>query len=150
MEEHQRVYDHKLQALIALVPAIKQPPSPPPASSKTSRGNSSDTDGGLIYASTLRSHVMGLLHHLRDMDNTRADTITSINHHRPPEPPHHPPHHQALLPSLARQVPGRVSASEVWAQLPHPPLPVNIRNTKHPISELLSSVQVPHPNPNPN
>ena len=142
------MYDHKLQALIALVPAVKPPPSPPPASSKTSRGNSSDTDGGLAYASTLRSHVMGLLHHLRDMDNTRADTTTSINQHRPPEPPHHPPH-QALLPSLSRQVPGRVSASEVWAQLPHLPLPVDIRNTTHPISALVLSVQVSYPDPYP-
>ena len=98
VEEHQRVYDHKLQTLIALVPPAVNPP-PPPAQP--------GTGSNLL----LQRHVSDLLGHLHDMEQqpnqTSTSNSTSSHHHITSHDP------QTWVPSLTRQVPGRVSASEV-------------------------------------
>ena len=118
VEEHQRVYDHKLQTLIALVP----PPAPPvaavpAAASKTTavagRGNHNYLSEGVRGHSSmalLQRHVTDLLGHLQTMDHPTLAS-TASNHHNQSRHPHQP--QTSVLPSLARQVPGRVSASEV-------------------------------------
>ena len=92
VEEHQRVYDFKLQTLIALVP----PPAPPVA---LPGGGASKT----TVTRQLQKHVTDLLGHLHAMEHPATHTTTAKHHQN----------HQQATPQLVRQVPGRVAASEV-------------------------------------
>ena len=85
------MFDLKLQALIALVPPPAPPQAPAPALSKSA-----------TVTLLLQKHVTDLLGHLHAMEQPAAH-ITTTNHH----------YQQQQSPQLARQVPGRVTASEV-------------------------------------
>ena len=85
------MFDLKLQSLIALVPPPAPPQAPAPALSKSA-----------TVTSLLQKHVTDLLGHLHAMEQPAAHTIPA-NHH----------HQRQQSPQLARQVPGRITASEV-------------------------------------